>query len=217
MVIPSIRIVIHDDHGRAAPGGLLLQEIDEIDQKGLLIQRVRISRMTVLIRRGLDEAHRWKIALRYGGKEILHVVLVVRGLGRHAVGLDAAAYGRERARAHVLRVRRRRVVLERLVVRDVVRRCAAPGRRLRRAAVAAGGAVRVRGGEVEATVEPAPGDLLPVEQVADVLADEQVLVSGRRARVAVRIGVADERPVARTDVGPPIRLQWKQAGPGGTS
>src|SRR5215469_4414043 len=49
MVVPAIGIVIHDDYRGAAPSGLLLQEVDECHQERLLIQGIRVSRMTILI------------------------------------------------------------------------------------------------------------------------------------------------------------------------
>ena len=64
-------------------------------------------------------------------------------------------------------------------------------------AVAAGGAVGVGDGEVEAALKEAPGDARGVEQVADVLAGH--LDRWRRCRgadVAGRIGIADEGEAA---------------------
>ena len=63
---------------------------------------------------------------------------------------------------------------------------------------AAGAAVRVDGLQVEPALEPAPGDVAPVEQVADVAARHGDLVDGGvGAHVVLRIGVADHGDVAR--------------------
>ncbi len=105
------------------------------------------------------------------------------------------------ARPRVRRIRRRGVVLERLVVRNVVGLLHAGHRRGGRA-LAAGRAVRVDGVQREAAGEEAPADVLRVEQVADVLAAEGDLVVGRaRTDVADRIGVADQGQAAVAVVG----------------
>src|SRR5258708_2736414 len=77
MVVPSVRVVIHDHHCGAAPGGQRFQEVDCIRQEGLLVQRVRVARVPVLIGWRLDEAHGWQITSSGGSEEIVGVVLVV--------------------------------------------------------------------------------------------------------------------------------------------
>ena len=146
--------------------------------------------MAVLVGRRLEEAHGREVAHLEGRPEVGHVVLVVGA----AVIRGADDVGR--TRTHVLEVGRREVILERLVVRDVVGALDVDERRGGDTA-AAGRAVGILGGQVEATFEEAPADVLGVEQVADVLARHQ---RGRvlrvRADVAGRVEVADHRPVA---------------------
>jgi hypothetical protein len=48
VIIPAIGIVIDDDHRGVFPEGALLQGIDRIDQEGLLVERIGISRVPVL-------------------------------------------------------------------------------------------------------------------------------------------------------------------------
>jgi hypothetical protein len=54
-----------------------LQEIDGIDQERLLIERVRISSVTVLIGWRFQEAHGWEVRLGSRRIEIFNVILVV--------------------------------------------------------------------------------------------------------------------------------------------
>ncbi len=115
------------------------------------------------------------------------------------VGLVLVADRGDRGRRQVVRVRGRARVLERLVVRNVV------GLRVERFVTALSGAAQrdayvVSGaadglailglGRPETPLEEAPGDVLVVEQVADVLAGELDLVTGR-AVIAEGLRVAD--------------------------
>ncbi len=102
----------------------------------------------------------------------------------------------DRRRAGVAEVPRRRVVLERLMMRTVVVHIAPDGRGCRTAR-ATGRAVGIDGGQVEAALEPAPANILGVQEVADILARH---LGGRarrrRADIAVRIAVAEHREAA---------------------
>jgi hypothetical protein len=69
--------------------------------------------MTVLIRRRLQKHDSGEVAGVRCGEEVRKIVLMI---GRVA----ALADHRDRRRPHVLQVRRRRVVLKRRVMRDVV-------------------------------------------------------------------------------------------------
>src|SRR5581483_5234021 len=62
VVVLTIRVVICEDDGRALPVRLLLQEVDQDDQTGLLVERVGILRMTILERRLLDEGNGREVA-----------------------------------------------------------------------------------------------------------------------------------------------------------
>ena len=94
------------------------------------------------------------------------------------------------------RVRGRCVVLERLMVRNVVRlldvghlRCGA--------ALAARRTIGIRHGEIEAALEESPGHAGRGEQIAHVLAAELNQFAGRGGtHVAHRVGIADQRQPA---------------------
>ena len=71
MVVPTVGVIVEDDYRRALPGGLLLQEVDQRNQKGLLIQRIGVSGMAVLVGLRLDEADRREIARLNGTLEVV--------------------------------------------------------------------------------------------------------------------------------------------------
>ena len=58
MIIPTVRIVISDDHCCFPPLGPHLQGIDDPDEEVLFIERIGISGMTILEGRCLQEADR---------------------------------------------------------------------------------------------------------------------------------------------------------------
>src|SRR5947209_19977467 len=103
----------------------------------------------------------------------------------------------------MMRVGRRGVVLERLVVGVVVLLVGSlnPVGALHLMCLGALSRVSRRKRHVgpEAALEPSPGGALLVENVADVAAREVNLVGGR-AVVEGGIGIADERPVANIGV-----------------
>lgn len=53
VVVPAIRVIPGDDHGRTLPFIKLLQAINRVHQKMLLIEWVRISCVAILVSRGL--------------------------------------------------------------------------------------------------------------------------------------------------------------------
>src|ERR1700739_1890059 len=112
MVIPAVGIVIHNDYRSALPVALLLQEIDEVNEEGLFIERVGVPGVSVLERLRLNKAYSREVARANGSVKILQVVFVVGGAGVPDFG--------NRCRPRVLRVSCRRVVLEERMVRDVV-------------------------------------------------------------------------------------------------
>src|SRR4029077_2231409 len=81
MVVPSIGVVVHDDHRRAAPGRLGLQKVDGVHQEGLLIQGIGVSGVTICVSWSLEEADRGKVASCDCGEEVANIVLMVGGAG----------------------------------------------------------------------------------------------------------------------------------------
>ena len=121
MIVPAVGVIPGDDHGGVLPARLLLQEVDQRDGAGLLVQRIGVAGMAVLIGGQLDERHRREVAGLHRVVEVLQVILVVGRIGRLAVGLKRVADRRlERTRARVGRVGGRCVILEPVVMRDVV-------------------------------------------------------------------------------------------------
>ncbi len=202
VIVPAVRVVPADDHRGAVPFLGLHQRIDQGHDPGLLRQRIRVAGMAVLVGRHLHEGDFRQHARVDRRVEIVEVVLVV-GL----VGLPDLVH---RAVGQVVRISRRRIVLERHVVRDVVGDRVVQGRdgalerggRLRDAGMSRMGLAADRDAAVvggvdgrrEAAREPTPGDVLRVEQVADVLAEELRGPAGR-AVVEERIDIADEGPL----------------------
>ena len=114
VIVPAIRVVIEDDDGGRFPVRALFDLVDRVGDEFLLVERVGVAGVAVLIGRRLEEAHGREVAGLQGRPEVGHVVLVV------GAAVIAGADGRDRTRANMLRIGRRGVVLERLVVRDVV-------------------------------------------------------------------------------------------------
>ena len=94
MVVPAVRIVIHDYYRGAVPSGERLQEVDRLDEECLLVERIGISGMPVLVSRGFEEADGGKISDGGGSEEVQRVVLVV---GRPGVA-DLSQRGGSRVR-----------------------------------------------------------------------------------------------------------------------
>jgi len=181
MVVPSIGVVIHNDHCRAAPGRQRLQQIDRVHHEGLFVQRIGVSRMRVLIGRRLQKAHGRKISARGSRVEILDVILVV--------GRTSPTDFRQRSRPGVVGIGHARPISEQRVMRNVIR-CRA--RQSAGTARAARRPVGIHDRQVEAAHEAAPAHARRVEQVADRLAAHLDLVARRvRANVPNRIGIAN--------------------------
>src|SRR6202043_367518 len=62
VVVPAVRVVIGDDDGGVLPVGLLLQEVDQLNRSGLLIERIGIAGMAILVSRHLDVRDRRVVA-----------------------------------------------------------------------------------------------------------------------------------------------------------
>lgn len=97
----------------------------------------------------------------------------------------------------MLRVGGRRIILEPDVVRDVVGDVAAD-HGAERAALAAGGAVRIHGLQIETAREAAPGEVGCIQQIADVLAGEDRGARRARTDVKTRIDVTGQCKAALT-------------------
>jgi len=104
VVVPSVGIVVHDDHSRVLPGVLVFEEVYGIDDEGLLIQRIRISRVAVLVGRSLQEAYCREVPGGNRSKEVQNIVLMVRG--------SVVANFRDGIWTSVLRIRGRGVITQ---------------------------------------------------------------------------------------------------------
>ena len=200
MVVPAIGVVVGDDHRGVLPVRLLLQEVDDVDDEGLLVQRIGVAGVAVLVAGRLEEADGREIAGVDRIVEVMHVVLVVCAV---TVAADLCAeVGR------VCSGWRSRRSTGRLVVRNVVRLLdIGDGRG--GGALAAGGAVGVHRRQIEAALEEAPGDTRRVQQIADILAAElHQLAGGGGAHVAHRIRIADQGAAA-VAVGDQCCRRWR--------
>ena len=143
------------------------------------------SGMAILDGLRLQEAHRRQVALRQGVIEILEVILV---LGLVRLADHGGGAGRQMPGIGGLRI-----ILEGLVMGDVV------GDGLARDVdrfVAADRLAVLAAGRAESALEPAPGDALVVQQIADVASgqcDEAPLGIG--AVVEQGIGIGDHGPL----------------------
>ena len=105
---------------------------------------------------------------------------------------------RHRARPRMIEVRRRSIILERLVMRNIVLLIGIVQRRGRRAARTTGSPVGIGERKVEAALEPAPGNIAVVQKIADVLTRHRRGRAAARGRAAVagRVGIAHQRIAA---------------------
>ncbi len=184
MVVPTIRIVVGDNYRGALPLAPCLQEVDDIHDESLFVQRIGIAGVAILITRRFQEADGREISRFDCCIEIVDVVLVIGGIA-------LVADGGHRSRTSVRGIGCRRVILERLMVRDVVGFLGVGDERSRTAR-ASRAAVGIGEAEVETALEKSPGHSRLIEQIANVGAAQLYGVSGRgRANVADRIGIAD--------------------------
>src|SRR5215831_1368020 len=157
MVVPAVGIVIEDEDGCALPCGLLLQEVDEIYQESLLIERIRVSGMAVLVSLRLDETHRWETPRTHSLVKILQIVIMV---GR--TGMPDLCNG---CRTHVLGIGRGRIILEPRMMRDII--VGSPSQ-TGRASSAAGRFVRIHYRQVKTAHERTPAHSCRVQQVPNI-------------------------------------------------
>src|SRR5580704_516418 len=183
MVVPTVGVIVVDYHRRAVPIRLALQEINYIDDELLLVQWIGVTRMAILVSRRLQETHRGKVPGLNSRVEIQNVILVIRAIRLTDSG--------NRSRTHVCRVCSGRIILERLVVRNVIV-FERPGDRRSRLPVAARGSIWIHDAEVETAFEEAPGHARRIQQAADVLAAHlKGLAACGGADISARIRVAD--------------------------
>ena len=79
VIVPTIRVVVRDDHRRALPFLQRLKLVQRVRNEGLLVERRRIARVTVLRRVRLQVADCWKVSGESCLPEIGEVVLMVCG------------------------------------------------------------------------------------------------------------------------------------------
>ena len=77
VIIPTIGVIVSYNHCGFLPLVGLLQAVDGLYNEGLLIQRIGVSRVSILISGGLQEAHRRKIAGVHCRPEVFQIVLVI--------------------------------------------------------------------------------------------------------------------------------------------
>src|SRR6185312_1394844 len=193
VVVPAVRVVVGDDDRGRVPVLGVLDRVDLVDDERLLVEWVGVAGVAVLVRRCLEVRHRGQGRAAGAVQRLVEVRPVV-----FVVGLVGVADLRRGGRREVVRVRGGRVVLERDVVRRVVRHRGAADVLVR---ATADRATAVGRGRREAALEPAPGDMLCVQQVTDVLAAHHAERAGGgvaavRAGVEVRVDVTVHRAVA---------------------
>ena len=93
VVIPSVGVVISDDHSGVRPILLLLQEVDHGGHECLLVQRIRVARVAILITGRLEEADGGKVAGVDRVVEVMHVVLMIRRVSVNANGARRSGPG----------------------------------------------------------------------------------------------------------------------------
>jgi hypothetical protein len=62
MVVPAVGVVVGDDDGGVVPIRLDLDEVDQLDDAGLLVERIGIAGMAVLVGGQLDVGDRREVA-----------------------------------------------------------------------------------------------------------------------------------------------------------
>ena len=217
VVIPAVGVVPREDHGGVGPVGGALERVDLARDELLLVGRVRIGGVTGLIGRGFQEAdrrqcRRRQVAARDRGHQLIEVADVVLVVGRIELRLavhiglrvvtDLLEAG-ERVHAvrpgrdcQMVRVGRRGVVLERLLVVAVVVVVAelarfAEGRTNRVVGVAQATLGGVRDGLVEGRVR----ELVRNEVARGLGATARQRKRGRRSEPALEVAPRDPSPV----------------------
>ena len=194
MIVPAVGVIIENDDGSFRPFRALLQGIDDANHEMLLVERVRISGMPVLERRGLQETHGRQVARLERGEEVIDVIIVIGRIRRVGMRDQAVTDGLNRTRTGVGQIAGRCIILEPCMVRDVVHRRECRRARHRRIGVpqATGRTVGVDDRQIEAAHERTPGDVLFIEEITDVLPRHRDLIErGIGADIPQRIAIAD--------------------------
>src|SRR5207248_135357 len=113
MVVPTVGVVVCNDYRGVTPFWLRLKKVDDVNQELLLIERVRVARVSVAVSRSFQERHSGEVSRFHRGIEIPNVVLMI-------CGVSLMSDHRDRCRPRMVQVGRRRIVLEWLMVRNVV-------------------------------------------------------------------------------------------------
>src|SRR5579862_5556571 len=179
MIVPSVGIVVCDHDRSRIPELGLLDSVDGRNDESLLVERIGISGVTILIAGRLEEYHRRHLGT-LGSERLEEVVAVVLMI---SAGRICRADRDGRRRTGMRRIRRARIVLERLMMRYVIRLIGVGDARyvLARASISrrarAGG---IRLGQIESTLEESPGDVFGIEQITDVLAGHREGLAAHR-------------------------------------
>ena len=140
--------------------------------------------MTILVGRCLQKGNGREITRLHGGVKVIDVVLMIRRVSHFS---DHA----RRSGRSVRQVCSGSIILKWLVVRNIIFH-RQPRNRRDRAAVAARGAVRISGTQIESAFEPTPGNTSLIEQVSNVgTAKLHSCTGGSGTHIAIRIGVID--------------------------
>ena len=93
MIVPSVRIVPHDDNRGSFPFRKLFDPIYRINQKMLFVERVRLvlyARVTVLICGWLQKTHGRHMPAFNCRKKVMNIVLMVRAVLVRSYKVDVA-------------------------------------------------------------------------------------------------------------------------------
>src|SRR5262245_14723018 len=81
VVVPAVRVVKGDDHRHVAPLRELLELVQDVNQEDLLVERVGVTRVSILIGWCLEKGDRWEMAGASGPPEPGEIVEVIRLIG----------------------------------------------------------------------------------------------------------------------------------------
>src|SRR5579859_738857 len=186
VVVPAVGVVVGDDNCRGVPARKLLKAVDGLYQERLLVQRIGVASVAVLVTGRLEVANGRQFVRICRGPEIRQIILVI---GRPR--MPDLVHG---CRCQVGRICGLRKVLERFMVRDVIRYGRTGHVRMSSAAYRL--TARVYSSWTETTLEPAPADVFRVEQIADVRAGHGDCAGTLPALIQRRARVADDAAVA---------------------
>ena len=168
VIVPAVGVVVGDDDRGVFPVLAVGDGVDHTDVEDLFVNGIGVAGMAVLISGGFEISDGREAAFTESQPESAEVVLVIGAIGRSAD--QRGVLGQI-----VMEILGAGVVLERLVVRNVVANgfdgVITGESRMVRAADRLTLGVEASGSE--AALEPAPGDVLGIEEIADVGADDR--------------------------------------------